>query len=127
AGPIRGGGRPRRLHDRASRAEMMACRPWLLAEIQKVQPAVIVTLGNTAARSLVSPDFRVLDDRGRITRNKLVDFEGELIATVHPSYLLRLPRGLERDREWERWKADLRLARSLLHRKDSSRDHEGSA
>src|SRR5438876_4544331 len=56
----------RRLHERPSRAEVRACRPWLEAELGLVQPDVMVLLGATAAQAVIGPDFRVTASRGRV-------------------------------------------------------------
>ena len=80
----------RRLHDKASKEEIHHCKPWVLAEILKVQPEVIITLGNTPAQALIDPKFKVLDQRG-LQGDPLPHLAPKVIATVHPSYLLRLP------------------------------------
>jgi len=100
---------PTRLHDKADRGEIAACRPWLWGEIAKVSPRVILTLGNTAGQGIVGPDFRVLRDRGEVMPSPDLDFSGKAFATVHPSYLLRLPRG-ERGIERAAFVEDLRAA-----------------
>lgn len=85
-----GGRGPRRLHDKANREEMRACRPWLLGEIARVQPEVILTLGNSAAQTLTGFDFQITKERGEITEKLTIDFPGRAFATVHPSFLLRI-------------------------------------
>ena len=77
----------RRLHAKPSSREIVACRPWLEAEIELVQPRVIVCLGATAAQSLLGRDFRVTQCRGEI----ITDSRGMFIATYHPSAVLRAP------------------------------------
>lgn len=101
---------PRRLHDKANRAEMQACRPWLLGEIAKVQPRVIITLGNTSAQTLTDAGFRIRSDRGEITDRVPFPFEGRVFATVHPSFLLRIRDAEERRFERLRFVADLAAA-----------------
>jgi uracil-DNA glycosylase len=77
----------RRLHKKPSPGEVRACRPWMVEEIRLVQPELIVALGSTAAQALMGKSFRVTEDRG-----KVLDSEwGPLIATVHPSAVLRAP------------------------------------
>ncbi|UXA08383.1 UdgX family uracil-DNA binding protein [Mycobacterium sp. SMC-2] len=83
----------RRIHEKPGRTEVVACRPWLVAEIEAVRPHVIVCLGATAAQSLLGAAFRVSAQRGEQVRlpPSLVDVEPEpiVVATVHPSAVLR--------------------------------------
>jgi DNA polymerase len=101
----------RRIHEKPSPNEVRACRPWLLAEIAALQPDLVVCLGATAAQSLLGPEFRVTKERGR-----LVGAPGlpRMVATVHPSSLLRAPDDETRRRELARFDADLRAVASLL-------------
>ncbi|MGD1173232.1 uracil-DNA glycosylase family protein [Mycobacterium seoulense] len=108
-------GGKRRIHQKPGRTEVVACRPWLIAEIEAVRPQVIVCLGATAAQSLLGADFRVSVQRGRQVRppSSLVDAEPEpiVVATVHPSAVLRD----RSDRHHEAYRLfvdDLRSARS---------------
>ncbi|MGB6221380.1 UdgX family uracil-DNA binding protein [Haloferula sp.] len=98
-------GKPR-LHDKASRDEIHTCKPWLLAEILKVKPRTIILLGSTAAQALIDPDFRLLENRG-LVRSILAE---KAIATVHPSYILRLPGERARTEALRAFVADLKLA-----------------
>ena len=76
----------RRLHKKPRAGEIKACRPWLLAELETVSPRVIVALGATAAQALLGPSFRLMAQRGQL----LEGLEGRtVLATVHPSYVLR--------------------------------------
>ncbi|MDB2347044.1 UdgX family uracil-DNA binding protein [Verrucomicrobiales bacterium] len=97
----------RRLHQTPKADEVHACRPWVLAEILKVKPKTLICLGATAAKALVRPDFAILRERGRVPDSELAY---QVIVTVHPSYLLRMPRGEERELELARWISDLTLA-----------------
>ncbi|WP_199435366.1 UdgX family uracil-DNA binding protein [Qaidamihabitans albus] len=88
----------RRIHKKPSRSQIVACRPWLVAELSAVTPEVVVCLGATAAQALLGPEFRVSTQRG-----ELLDPLGEelaaaprVLATAHPSSVLRAP---EEDRE----------------------------
>jgi DNA polymerase len=103
----------RRMHKRPARSEVVACRAWLEAEIADVQPQLIVCLGATAAQSLLGSKFRMTASRG-----KLVDspWAPALIATYHPSAILRAPEKADRDRMREEFIADLRRAVSHLGR-----------
>lgn len=75
-----------RQHQTPSRYHVTACKPWLTAEIAAVKPKVVVCLGNTAARALISPNFVMRDGRGQ-----LIASEPGLLATYHPSAILRAP------------------------------------
>ena len=97
----------RRLHQTPKADEVHACRPWVLAEILKVKPKTLICLGATAAKALVRPDFAILRERGRVPDSELAY---QVIVTVHPSYLLRMPPGEERELELARWISDLTLA-----------------
>jgi DNA polymerase len=76
----------RRLHSKPNAQEMRACRPWLDAEIGVLRPKVIVCLGATAAQALLGKTFRVTQERGKFVRSALAPY---LMATVHPSSILR--------------------------------------
>lgn len=106
-------GGKRRLHDKANRAEMKACRPWLLGEILRVAPRVIVTVGNTAAHSVIDPSFKITTQRGLVEAPNQLNFPGPIVATIHPSFLLRLDDGSERENHLRKMIEELRLARSL--------------
>jgi DNA polymerase len=80
--------RGRRLHKKPSAAEVRACNPWLQEEIRLVNPRVVVTLGATAAQALLGKQFRVTQDRGRPIPT---EFAEAVLATVHPSAVLRAP------------------------------------
>ena len=101
----------RRIHEKPNRAEVSACRPWLLAEIEAVAPEVIVCLGATAAQSLLGPSFRVTRQRGVPVASAIA---AQVVATVHPSSILRAPDDDARRREMELFIADLRAARALV-------------
>ena len=76
----------RRIHDKPSWSEQLACRPWLEAELALIEPEVLVLLGATAAQSLLGKSFRVTKDRGRVHHPELAE---TVIATIHPSAILR--------------------------------------
>jgi uracil-DNA glycosylase len=109
----------RRIHKAPSRTEVVACRPWLLAELDAVQPHVVVLLGATAAKSLLGSDFRLTRHRGEVlgmpTVDEAVDLDihPQIVATVHPSSLLRGPPD-DRAAAFDGLVADLRLAAELL-------------
>jgi DNA polymerase len=87
----------RRIHKTPSRTEVVACRPWLLAELDAVRPEVVVLLGATAAKALLGSDFRVTAHRGEVlslppvTEPTNLDIDPAVVATVHPSSVLRGP------------------------------------
>ena len=76
----------RRIHQKPNWSEIAACRPWLDAELAVVEPRVLVCLGATAAQALLGPQFRVTRERGRPVES---DLAAHVIATVHPSSILR--------------------------------------
>ncbi len=76
----------RRIHESPSLREVAACRPWLLAELDAVQPRVIVCLGASAAKSLLGAKFALMKDRGKIVESP---YAPRVIATIHPSAVLR--------------------------------------
>jgi uracil-DNA glycosylase family protein len=78
----------RRIHKRPNVEEIRACRPWLDAEIEAVRPKVIVCLGATAAQAILGPNFRVTKSRGQLIPSSVAPL---VLATVHPSSLLRAP------------------------------------
>ncbi|OBJ09334.1 UdgX family uracil-DNA binding protein [Mycobacterium sp. 1465703.0] len=111
-------GGKRRIHQKPGRTEVVACRPWLIAEIEAVQPQVIVCLGATAAQSLLGADFRVSAQRGQPVRlPSSVDIrlttEPTVVATVHPSSVLR-DRSDRHDEVYKSFVDDLRSARAEL-------------
>ena len=100
----------RRLHKKPSAGEVRACHPWLDEEIRLVRPRVIVALGATAAQALLGPKFRVTQHRGKPVSSELAE---AVIATVHPSAVLRAPADARAQAQREFF-ADLRgVARAL--------------
>jgi DNA polymerase len=85
----------RRLHKKPSWRQIEACRPWLMAEILVVEPEVIVCLGATAAQTMLSRGFRITKDRGKFFKS---DHAAWMMATYHPSAILRAPAKKDRDR-----------------------------
>lgn len=82
----------RRIHKKPSTREIAACRPWLDAEMEAVEPELVVCLGATAAQALLGRAFRVTQERGRVMERAGLPL---VLATVHPSSILRAP-----DEEW---------------------------
>ena len=101
----------RRIHKKPNAIEIAACRPWLEAEIGVVKPDVIVALGATAAQALLGPQFRVTKQRGEFIESPLAPY---VMATVHPSSILRAPDDETRQLEYRRFVDDLKkLARVI--------------
>src|SRR5437773_12207512 len=101
----------RRIHKKPNAPEISACRPWLEAEIALIKPEVIVALGATAAQSLFGPQFRVTKQRGQFLESTLAPY---VMATVHPSSILRAPDDESRRLEHRRFVDDLKkLARVI--------------
>jgi len=103
----------RRIHKKPNALEIAACRPWLNIEIELVKPDVVVCLGATAAQALLGRSFRVTQQRG-----KLMPFEHApyVLATVHPSSILRAPDEESRHREYRWFVNDLRIVAKELHK-----------
>lgn len=101
----------RRLHKKPNAHEIAACRPWLDTEVMLVKPRIIVCLGATAAQELLGRQFRVTAHRGEFVPSPLAPL---VLATVHPSSILRAPDDEARHREMKRFIDDLRkVARAL--------------
>ena len=97
----------RRIHQKPNSREIAACRPWLEAELRLVKPKLVVCLGATAGQTVFGPTFRVTRERGRVLSSKLAP---RVVATVHPSSLLRQPDEESREREYASLVRDLRVA-----------------
>ncbi|TMF60831.1 MAG: UdgX family uracil-DNA binding protein [Chloroflexi bacterium] len=95
----------RRLHQRPNAAEISACRPWLDAEIGLIKPKILVLLGATAAQALLGRDFRVSLQRGQFIERPGLPL---IMATVHPSSILRAPDDESRQIEMEAFVRDLK-------------------
>jgi len=101
----------RRIHAKPKAIEIRACKPWLEAEIAVVRPTLIVALGATAAQSLLGSGFRLLANRGKLIPDVLAS---PVIATIHPSAILRAPDDRSRHREMARFTEDLATALSIV-------------
>jgi DNA polymerase len=78
----------RRIHKKPRASEVKACRPWLEAELRAVQPAVVVCLGATAAQAVLGAQFKLMQKRGQVWPSPLAE---RVVATIHPSAVLRAP------------------------------------
>ncbi|HEX8050250.1 MAG TPA: UdgX family uracil-DNA binding protein [Solirubrobacterales bacterium] len=94
----------RRLHQTPRAGEIEACKPWLQAELQAVEPAALLAMGATAARSLFGPKVKVTKDRGRPLESPLAPVAA---VTIHPSAIIRLRDHDEREAEFAGFVADL--------------------
>jgi uracil-DNA glycosylase family protein len=103
----------RRLHRRPDAHEIVACVPWLRLEIDLVTPRVIVCLGATASQALLGRGFSVTRDRGRWMESP---WAPRVLATLHPSALLRIRGTEERHAAFERFVADLAVAHDVLEK-----------
>jgi DNA polymerase len=124
----------RRIHQTPGPEHLRACRPWLEAEFAVLQPEVVVCLGATAAKALISPSFRITKDRGHLlpwTPPAVAGVDGDgqeadddepdegapaqtwMLATTHPSAILRTP-DEARDAAYEALVADLKVVARAL-------------
>jgi uracil-DNA glycosylase len=114
----------RRIHQTPDRTEIVACRPWMVAEFALLRPRAVVVLGATAAKALLGPAFRVTRSRGEVlpwpdSAYHPEDFVGEVhdgafvVATIHPSAVLRAD---DRDAAHESLVVDLRVVAKALAR-----------
>ncbi|WP_102140873.1 UdgX family uracil-DNA binding protein [Mycobacterium hubeiense] len=109
----------RRIHKTPSRTEVVACRPWLFAEMMAVQPDVVVLLGATAAKSLMGNDFRLTTHRDEALHMPVADatphleIDPEVVVSAHPSAVLRGPPEA-REMAFDALVSDLQFAAGLL-------------
>lgn len=111
----------RRIHQTPDRVEIMACRPWLLAEFAQLDPKIVVALGATAGQALLGPSFRVTKSRGVLmpwpeSAYHPEDFaqpggSAQVLATLHPSAILRAD---DRDTAYAGFVKDLQVAADAL-------------
>lgn len=92
----------RRIHEQPKRSEVLACLPWLEAELDVIKPRLVVVLGAVAAKALLGPSFKLTAHRGEVLPGEDYD----LIATVHPSAVLRAP---DRHEAYVQFVEDLRV------------------
>ena len=101
----------RRIHQTPTARQITACRPWVRAELRVVKPEALVVMGAVAAKTLLGNAFRVTEQRGRVPESDLAPI---VVATVHPSVILRAPDARARRREREAFVNDLRVALRAL-------------
>ena len=102
----------RRIHKKPNGREIAACRPWLEAELEVLKPKVLVCLGATAAQALLGKEFRVSQQRGEFVESTLAE---QVVATVHPSSILRAPDDETRHAETARFIAELKKIAKVIH------------
>ena len=112
----------RRIHSKPSSMEIRACLPWLEAELEVVQPEVVVLLGATAAQALLGSTFRVTRERGTFVRSNLAP---HVMATVHPSSLLRIEEDAERKEAIREFVRELRKVAAVLPEGSPPEHQEG--
>jgi DNA polymerase len=101
----------RRIHKKPRVSEIKACRPWLEAELRVVHPVVLVCLGASAAQSVLGPQFKLMQHRGELLTSTLAE---QVVATIHPSAVLRSPDAEGRRAAYEMLVADLKIVAKTI-------------
>ena len=101
----------RRIHKKPRMSEIKACRPWLEAEVRAIEPVVVVCLGASAAQSVLGPDFKLMHHRGQVRSSTLA---ARVVATIHPSAVLRAPDAEGRRAAFAMLVEDLRVVAEML-------------
>ena len=96
----------RRIHQKPGKREVDACMPWLRAELDVVKPSALLLLGATAAKALLGQEFRLTASRGRPIESDLAEL---VVATIHPSAILRARDDASRQAQREAFTEDLRV------------------
>lgn len=109
----------RRIHKKPRLSEIKACRPWLEAELRAIKPQIVVLLGATAAQSIMGPQFKLMQNRGRLLETPGPVGSGlpvaRVVATIHPSAVLRAPDSERRRAAYESLVANLKVVARALH------------
>jgi DNA polymerase len=105
-----------RIHKKPNMQEIHACRPWLEAELEAIRPKLIVCLGAVAAQSLLGSKFKITQSHGKIQKTE--DFP-PIIATLHPSAILRARSDEDRDHDTKVFLEDLRRAAAYVRRRST--------
>jgi DNA polymerase len=100
-----------RIHKKPNRTEIVACRPWLDIELEIVRPRALVCLGATAAQALIGREFKITKQRGELVDSPLAP---HVMATLHPSAVLRAPDDETRRRQKEELVSDLKKVAKLI-------------
>ena len=114
----------RRLHKKPNAAQVRACNPWLREEVRLVKPQVVVALGSTAAQALLGSGFRVTKHRGEVVRS---EWAGPVIATVHPSSVLRAPEDIRGEARQDFFRDIAKVAEYVGKRRTSRRSGSASS
>jgi DNA polymerase len=101
----------RRMHQRPLIRQVIACKPWLRAELDVIRPAVVVCFGATAAQAMLGRVILISKERGKLLRNQSGD---TICVTTHPSAILRLREESQREREYQRLLSDIRVVSDYL-------------
>jgi DNA polymerase len=101
----------RRIHKKPRISEIKACRPWLEAELHAVKPTVVVCLGASAAQAVHGPQFKLMQQRGQILPSPIAE---RVVATIHPSSVLRAPDSEGRETALAMLVADLKVVARAL-------------
>jgi uracil-DNA glycosylase family protein len=104
----------RRIHATPQATHIRACRPWLEAEVADVGPRLVVALGATAAKSMLGPAFRLTQQRGTVLELPAPFSPRAVLATIHPSAVLRTQGGPEHEEAFAGLVADLRTAAAAV-------------
>lgn len=107
----------KRIHKKPRYSEIHACRPWLDAELRVVRPQILVCLGSTAAQALLGRTFSVMRERGKIVQSPLAPV---VVATVHPSSILRAPDDDARHAQMQEFVNDLRVVAELARKAEAA-------
>jgi uracil-DNA glycosylase len=103
----------RRLHQKPLIRQVIACKPWLEAEIQVIQPKVVVCLGGTAAQSMAGRIVKITQERGKFLEG---DSGVTIFITIHPSSIYRLREREEQEKEYRRFVTEIKLVGRKLRR-----------
>lgn len=101
----------RRLHKTPNRTEIVACRPWLEAELDLLKPDVVLCMGAVAAKSLLGPSFKVTEERGKPLDTRELPDDWTVVATVHPASVLRAD---NREQAYSEMLADFKVVAKML-------------
>jgi DNA polymerase len=104
----------RRIHKKPNSLEIAACRPWFEAEVRVIRPQVVICLGATAAQAIIGRNFKVTKQRGKLIFD--LPIASAVMATVHPSSILRAPDEEARRDEMTSFVDDLKVAAAYIHK-----------
>jgi uracil-DNA glycosylase family protein len=112
----------RRIHAKPNAREIEACVPWLKAEVEAVRPFILVPMGATAGQAILGKEFRVTQERGKAIHDS--PWAPCIIATVHPSSILRMPDEAAREQAMRAFEQDMRIvAKELAREKATDQKH----